>query len=194
MFVGAKGLYQKIVLPSDRVRSIFHDEPIIIPTLPPVDIVKIVNTRYEILRKGPDYFKPVDDEAIKFLSMSYNGRVRDIMNTITNLMFQIPEGMANTLCLKDVKVKLLSIEEKKLLTTGLTKTDIDILKIMLELEVFNNTKLVEKTTMTKQHINKFIKKFLEFDIIEHFEKAGRVSNYHIHPRLSLLLKLVKDTT
>ena len=193
VFVGGKSLYQKIVFPISRVRSIFHDEPIIIPPLPPQEVIEIINTRYKIFGKGANYTKPVNDEVIQFLSESFNGRVRDIMNTITNLIFRIPEGMVNTLDLKDVKVKLLSIEENKLLKYGLSGNHVVVLKIMLELEVFNNAELVDKTSKTKQHINKFIKKFLDLQLIEHYEKVGRISKYRIHPRMNLLLRLLRES-
>jgi len=191
VFVGGNSLYQKILLPISRVRSIFHDEPIIIPPLPPHEVIEIINTRYKIYGNGTNFIKPVNDEVIQFLSESFNGRVRDIMNTITNLIFRIPEGMVKTLDLKDVKIKLLSIEENKLLKYGLSESHVDIFKIMLKLEVFNNTELVDKTSKTKQHINKFIKKFLDLQLIEHYKRVGRISKYRIHPRMNLLMKLIR---
>ena len=62
---------------------------------------------------------------------------------------------------------------------------------MLKLEVFNNTELVDKTSKTKQHINKFIKKFLDLQLIEHYKRVGRISKYRIHPRMNLLMKLIR---
>jgi len=193
VFIGGKGLYHKIIMPIDRVRSIFYDESIVVPALEVENVVEIINKRYKIFSSGSEFVKPVDDDVVEYLYDSFSGRIRDIMNTITNLMSRIPEGIVDTLYINDVKPKLLSIEEQKLKRQDFSDLDIEILKVMLEFGTFTNSVLVSKLSVSKQYVNKYISKFVNRELIVFHEKKGRSTIYAIHPRLALLRRLIENS-
>ncbi len=150
-----------------------------------------INTRYNILNKDKKWIKPVDDSVIRYLYNCFQGDIRDIMNTLTNLMSRIPESFNNTLTLNDVKEKLKVIEFQKLKNQGLTEKELEVLKEILKLDKFTNASLGQVTTKSKQNINKYIRRFEDLKLIELLEKVGRNSYYTISPRLKLLKTLFK---
>ena len=140
--------------------------PVVVPALEVEKVIEIINRRYIILSAGREFVKPVADDVVEYLYNSFNGGIRDIMNTITNLLARIPEGVANTLHIDEVKPKLLSIEEQKLKRQDLSDIEIGIFKILLEFGEFTNIKLVERFSESKQYVNKYIiSKFLREELI-----------------------------
>lgn len=192
VFVGGSSLFQRVILPSDRVRSIFYDEPIVITPFTEKHVLEIIEERYKILGTGNSWIKPVNDDVILYLYECFKGRIRDVMNTITNLMSRIPEGFVDTLNLDNVMDKLLDIELQKLRNQGLSDTDLEILKGISEEKKFNNSMIVANTSKSKQHINKFIHKFLDLELIIFSEKIGRSTYYELGPRLNLLSYLMSQ--
>lgn len=129
---------------------------------------------------------------ILYLYECFKGGIRDVMNTITNLMSRIPEGFVDTLNMDNVMDKLLDIELQKLRNQGLSDTDLEILKEISKEKKFNNSMLVANTSKSKQHINKFIQKFLDLELIVFSEKIGRSTYYELGPRLNLLSYLMNS--
>ncbi len=190
VFIGGKGLYNKIIMPNTRVRSIFYDEPIVIPALDLENLKEIIDRRYKLSSKRSDFVKPVSDGVLEYLHTCFGGRIRDIMNTITNLISRIPEGVIKTITLDEVKPKLLAIEEQKLRRQDFSETEIEFLKVLLELDKFSNSELASKLGKSKQYINKYLSEFRKNEVIVKFEKMGRNIIYTIHPRFTLLKALI----
>ena len=78
----------------DRVRSIFYDEPVVIVPFTQDEVGKIVEKRYEILGEGRAWIKPVDVRVIQYLHSSFNGRIRDLMNSIIKSDEDIESALA----------------------------------------------------------------------------------------------------
>lgn len=66
------------------------------------------------------------------------------------------------------------------------------LKLEIGEKKFNNSMLVANTSKSKQHINKFIQKFLDLELIVFLEKIGRSTYYELGPRLNLLSYLMNQ--
>lgn len=189
IFVGGLGLFQKVIVPVERVRSIFYDESIIVPPFSRNNILEIINIRYELFGSSTGFIKPFEDEVIVYLNESFQGRIRNIMNTLTNIMSRLPEGLVDSLKLDDVKSSLIRIELQKLRNQGMSDAELDIFKLMLKNKEFSNSSLVMETSKSKQLINKYIRKFLDAEMIQLKEKAGRSTIYRISPALILLADL-----
>ena len=189
IFVGGFGLFQKVIVPLERVRSIFYDESIIVPPFGRSNILEIINIRYKLFSSATGFIKPFEDEVVEYLYESFQGRIRNIMNTLTNIMSRLPEGLVDTLKLNDVKSFLTRIELQKLRNQGMSDTDLEIFKLILRKQEFSNSSLVKETSKSKQLINKYIQKFLDVNMIQLKEKSGRSTIYCINPTLMLLSDL-----
>lgn len=188
IFVGYKGMFQQVIVPSERVRSIFFDTPVYLIPLDIEEIESIIERRYELLAL-PDkkWIRPVEDRVVQHLHQMFNGKIRYVMNAITTLINRIPESYSQPLGVEkamEIISSLLTSELKKNLTEEGTK----MFFIAIELGRFTNSSFVKKSGKSKQSINKYIQLFLRHEYMHLSEIVGRNHFYEIDPRFLLLAK------
>ena len=125
---------------------------------------------------------PFDTRALHEV---FHGRIRFIMDAITSLVTQLPEGMTGTLATEDAQAlfERLTWERVKSL---LTEAELVVLRAAVRETRFTNSSLVKATGKGKQNITKYVNRFLGLHLIRPAERRGRNVYYEISADLALL--------
>jgi hypothetical protein len=188
VFVGYRGMFQKVIVQAERVRSIFFDTPVYLDPLSIEEIQAIIERRYQLLAlPGKNWILPVEDEVIQYLHQIFNGKIRYVMNAITTLINRIPESYSQPLVMREaieILSSLLSSELKK----SLPDEGVKMFFIAIRQGRFTNSSLVKQSGKSKQSVNKYIQLFLKNEYIHLSDIVGRNRFYEINPRFSILEK------
>ncbi len=186
VFVGYTGMFQEIIVPQERVRSIFFGRSIHLPPLSRVEVHQAIARRYEILAAEPKrWIPPVDDLVVDYLYEVFQGRIRFIMDAITSLVTYLPEGMVGTLA-TDAAQSLFEQITWERVKSVLTDAELVVLRAAVRETRFTNSSLVKATGKGKQNIAKYMNRFLDLHLIHPAERRGRNVYYEISPDLALL--------
>jgi Cdc6-like AAA superfamily ATPase len=187
VFVGYKGMYQEVIVPAPRVRSIFFDKPLNIEPLSVEQVREIIARRYELLA-GPRkrWIKPVEDAVIDYYYETFEGKIRYVMNAVTSLVSHLPDSYADTLTM-DRAGELLRAIQMSEISARLSKIEIEVFLEAVRLRRFTPTALGKATGKSKQSIQKYLKKLLECRYVYHGDKVGRSQYYDVEPRFQILM-------
>ena len=98
IFVANTGMFQQVIVPLPRVRSIFFDTPVRLDPLSALEAKAVIDRRYELLAApGKQWIKPVSDQVVESLYHIFAGRIRYVMNAITSLISHLPDSYARSL-------------------------------------------------------------------------------------------------
>lgn len=188
IFVGYKGMFQQVIVPSERVRSIFFDTPVYLNPLNFEEIESIIERRYQLLAL-PDkkWIRPVEKEVIQHLQRIFSGKIRYVMNAVTTLINRIPESYSQSIGV-DEAVEIMSSLLKSELRKNLPEEASRMFFIAIELGRFTNSSFVKKSGKSKQSVNKYIQLFLKYGYIHLSEVVGRNRYYEIDPRFLVIGK------
>jgi hypothetical protein len=186
VFVGYTGMFQQIIAPQERVRSIFFGRSIHLPPLSREEVHQAIARRYELLAVQPNrWIPPVEDSVVDHLYEVFQGRIRFIMDAITTLVTHLPEGMTGTLATDTAKSLLEQLSWERVQTV-LTEAELVVLRAAVQEVRFTNSSLVKATGKGKQNIAKYVNRFLDLHLIHLAERRGRNVYYEISPDLALL--------
>ena len=186
VFVGYTGMFQEIIVPQERVRSIFFGRSIHLPPLSRDEVHQAIARRYELLAAQPKrWIRPVDDLVVDYLYEVFHGRIRFIMDAITSLVTQLPEGMTGTLATEDAQSLLEQLTWERVKSL-LTEAELVVLRAAVRESRFTNSSLVKATGKGKQNIARYVNRFLGLHLIHPAERRGRNVYYEISPDLALL--------
>ncbi len=186
IFVGGIGTMRDVILPSERVKSIFITNPINVNPLTLEAVHEIIERRCEVCALVNNWVLPVENKLIDTLYTIFNGKIRPIMNEITNLILDnqggpsqitLDESLAH---LKQIKLELLSN----------TNINDSIKKVFLEatkLKKFHASQLAKQVGTKRQYISdKCIGPMLENKLIIPAEKVGRSQYFEVQPDYLIL--------
>ncbi len=186
IFVGNAGMFQQVIVPLPRVRSIFFDMPVHLDPLTLAEVKAVMERRYTLLAvPNKAWIKPVEDIVVESLYQTFSGKIRYVMNAITSLVSHLPDSYARTL----------SLEEARTLLQGIARSQVRSLlhgaeeAVFLEaaaLGRFTNTQLATRTDKSKQQIQKYLKSWLALNIVAQREREGRQQFYETDPRFAVL--------
>lgn len=186
IFVGYTGMFQKIIVPLERVRSIFFGRAVLLPPLTREEVHKAITRRYQLLAIQPKrWIVPVDDLVIDHLYEVFAGRIRFIMDAITSLVAQLPEGMTGTLSTAAAQSMLQKLTWERI-DSALSDAEKQVLQAAVEQVRFTNSSLGKATGKGKQNIAKYLNRLLDLHFIHPAERRGRNVYYEITPDLALL--------
>lgn len=186
VFVGYTGMFQEIIVPQERVRSIFFGRSIHLPPLSREEVHQAIARRYELLATQPKrWIPPVDDLVVDYLYEVFQGRIRFIMDAITSLVTHLPDGMTGTLATEDAQSLLEQLTWERV-ENVLTETELVVLRAAVRASRFTNSSLVKATGKGKQNITKYVNRFLGLHLVHPAERRGRNVYYEISPDLALL--------
>ena len=186
IFVGYTGMFQEIIVPVGRVRSVFFGYPIHLPPLSKQDVHSAIKLRYKLLAlKKNKWIAPVDDELIDHLYDVFAGKIRFIMDAITTLVTRLPEGVTSTLSADDAREMLQQLAWERIRSL-LTDSEQGVLAAAVEQGRFTNSSLVKATGKSKQNVAKYVKRLVELNFAYQAEKRGRSVFYETSPELALL--------
>ena len=192
IFVGYTGMFQEIIVPVERVRSVFFGHPIHLPPLSKQDVHSAIKLRYKLLAlKKNKWIAPVDDELIDHLYNVFAGKIRFIMDAITTLVTSLPEGVTSTLSADDAREMLQQLAWERIRSL-LTDSEQGVLAAAVEQGRFTNSSLVKATGKSKQNVAKYVKRLVELNFAYQAEKRGRSVFYETSPELALLRRNEND--
>ncbi len=188
IFVGYTGMFQEIIVPLERVRSVFFGHPIHLPPLSNQDVHRAIKLRYKLLAlKKNKWIAPVDDELVDHLYDVFAGKIRFIMDSITTLVTRLPEGVTSTLSADGAREMLQRLAWERIRSV-LTDAEQGVLEIAVEQGRFTNSSLVKATGKSKQNVAKYLKRLVDLNFAYLAEKRGRSVYYETSPELALLRK------
>lgn len=186
IFVGNTGMFQQVIVPLPRVRSIFFDTPVHLEPLSLVEVKAVMERRYQLLVvPGKQWIKPVADEVVESLYLTFSGKIRYVMNAITSLISHLPDSYAQSLTLAEARTMLQSIahSEVRRLLQGAEEA------VFIQAAVvgrFTNSELGTRVGKSKQLIQKYLKHWLHLNLVSQAEKSGRNQFYEVDPRFAVL--------
>ena len=186
VFVGYTGMFQEIIVPIERVRSVFFGYPIHLMPLSKEDVHHAINLRYKLLAlKKNKWIPPVDDGLVDHLYDVFAGKIRFIMDSITTLVTQLPEGVTGTLSAQAAREMLQQLTRERVRSV-LTDAEQSVLEIAVKQGRFTNSSLVKATGKSKQNVAKYLKRLVTLNFVFHADKRGRNVYYESSPDLALL--------
>jgi DNA-binding transcriptional ArsR family regulator len=186
IFVGYTGMFQEVIVPVERVRSIFFGHPIHLPSLSRKDVQHAIQLRYKLLALKPGkWIPPVDDELIDHLYDAFDGRIRFIMDAVTTLVTRLPEGVTATLSATAARELLQQLASERVRAL-LTDAEQQVLLAAVEQGRFTNSSLAQATGKSKQNVAKYLRRLIDLNFARLAEKRGRSVYYEISAELALL--------
>jgi hypothetical protein len=186
VFVGYTGMFQQIIVPHERVRSVFFGRSIHLPPLSREEVHQAIARRYELLAVQPKrWIPPVDDLVVDYLYEVFKGRIRFVMDAITSLVTHLPDGMTGTLATESAQSLLEQLTWERVKSL-LSEAELFVLRAAVREVRFTNSSLVKATGKGKQNITKYTNRFLDLHLIHPAERRGRNVYYDISPDLALL--------
>jgi len=189
VFVAPTGFFQEIIVPLERVRSIFFGQPIYLPPLMLEDVLEVIHRRYELLATEPGrWIPPVSNELIEYLYKLYEGKIRFIMDSIGNIVSHMPESFPGTVP-NDVACDVLFQLAEQKARALLSPREIDILLKASALGQFTNAKLAKASGVQKQNVNRALKKLSSLNLVYLDREAGGNVFYRIAEDMRILGKI-----
>lgn len=186
IFVGYRGMFQDVIAPNPRVRSIFFDKPLYLKPLSLPQVHEIIQRRYDLLAApGKTIIKPVEDAVVDYLYQVFDAKLRPIMNAVTSLVSHMPESVAETLNLDDATGLLRAILWSEV-EAQLGAADQEVFRAAARLRRFTPTALGREVGKYKQQIAKHLNRLLELRYIHLAEKRGRSRYYEVDARFHVL--------
>ena len=168
VFVARSGFFQQVISPQERVRSIFHGNPIHVRPFSEEETIAIINKRYDVLaHEDQQFIKPVDDDLIRRLCRLHDNRIRHVMNDIEMLVLEkISPNRVGTLKTEQALDALKKLTEEKLncLTSGQKK-----FMLTLPTGPFSNQDLVDATGKSKQNVSNVLRELKKNNFIRQAE-------------------------
>lgn len=186
IFVGHEGMFQQVIVPLPRVRSIFFDTPVHLEPLSHAAVREVMEKRYRLLSvPGIQWIAPVEYDVVFFLYEIFSGKIRYVMNAITSLVSHLPDSFAQPLGLEEAKAGLREIVSGELQRT-LHGMELEAFREAVRLGRFTNSSLAQSMGKSKQQIQKYLRNWVELCLAAHAEKEGRNQFYEVDPRFLIL--------
>lgn len=165
VFVGSSGLFQRVIVPTERVRSIFFGLPVHLRTLTLEEVLQVLETRYRLLAHDVSkWIPPVSDELVEYLYELYGGRIRFIMDSIGRLVSHVPESLPGTISDELAKDLLARLARQKAMALT-TPREFELLEVAARLGEFTNSQLSAESGMQRQNVNRAFKKLLDLNLV-----------------------------
>jgi predicted transcriptional regulator len=129
--------------------------------------------------------KPVTDGFIEKLYKLYNGKIRFIMDSITQLGLHYRDN-PHTLSKEEAEQTIVNII--KLKTSRLSQRDYECLQFLVNLEEdFTNDSIAKGMGMLPQNVSKFLKHLMQENLIYYSRRDGQRIYYRIVEQLKILV-------
>lgn len=192
IFVANTGMFQQVIVPLARVRSIFFDTPVRLDPLSALETKAVIDRRYQLLAvPGKKWIAPVADQVVETFYHIFTGRIRYVMNAITSLISHLPDSYARPLELAQATTmfKAIVLSEVKALLHGTEEV------VFLQAAAagrFTNSELGTRAQKSKQQIQKYLNNWLALNLVSQKERVGRKQFYEIDARFAILREQKED--
>ncbi|MDD5200173.1 MAG: hypothetical protein PHC88_10275 [Terrimicrobiaceae bacterium] len=188
IFVGNAGIFQQVIVPLPRVRSIFFDTPVYLSPLSLAEVRAVIEKRYELLAvPKKEWIRPVTEKVVENLYDIFSGRIRYVMNAITSLVSHLPDSYAQSLELQQAMemLRAIALSEAARFVQGAER---EVFLQAAAMGRFTNSSLGGRVKKSKQQIQKYLKGWLKLNLVSQAERAGRNQFYEIEPHFAVLKK------
>lgn len=179
VFVAPSGFFQTVIVPRERVRSIFFGQPIVVPPLAENEVLVVLRRRYELLSAEADHWvPPVSDQLVKHLYRLFRGKIRFVMDAVQNIVAYVPEGLPGTIS-DGMALEILVALANERASQLLTPTEHNVLAVAAGLEEFTNASLTALSGKRKQHVATYIEKFVRLGLVHRIRQEGNEIFYEV---------------
>ena len=187
VFVGGRGLFQEVIYPLERVRSIFQNTPITIESMSLDTVKSIIDRRYEIFSfTNQEYIKPIEDQVVDLLFEVYTGKLRLIMNDMTNLI-NMQDNFSGTIPQKVAMERLREIKRNDVYGLKMQPSVTEIFLKSMDLVTFNATKLAKHCGVSRTYIqNECLPRYLDRKLIFEEKKVRNSMYYRVSDQFRIL--------
>lgn len=176
ILVGDTGLRQFIAHQVDRLDDIVTYETEIKP-IDKTEFDELINRRIVHFRSNPKVTTPIDHDVFTYLYDVTKGRLRYVFGLLNRLITRLHLGELTdklTLDIAKPMIKQLSIE--RLSKHKLSKTDEQLLRLLVNLNKATITELVKKSKKSTNHVSNILSKLLKLKLVT-FHKQGNTRQY-----------------
>ncbi len=183
IFIGDK-LLTKVISNEPRLRQIFQN-PVELKGLTYEEILEVIKIRINILRvDNSKTIQILDEVVIKKLYEIFDGNLRDILTSISYAFRNMEDG--------NMPIKLTLFKTKDILYNAfrdrylkkLSKTEQDILFLILENKRMTPSEITKKTGKRFQNVSSlYLKNLINANAIELVERKGTRKVYAVVPQI-----------
>ncbi len=175
----------KLIALQPRVRQIFLMPPLDIPELELKDVKEILIKRAEALKlKNTIPILPHTDKALNVLFKLHNGNLREILNSLTNCILELPPSNSPLRIDEFLVKELLFNKVNKLYLSKLTSVEKEILLKIIDKGQVTPSEIARLTGKSRQNISsKYLPKLEDVGVIEYKGSESIYRYYEICPEL-----------
>lgn len=193
IFIGPNDFYEKAIAPSQRVKSVFHELPLVIKPLSKTEIANALNERMQLF-KSPDVVdlvKPYDDRLIYELYDLYDGDVRSIMRALREILNAYDNRLAKTLSVNEAL--LLLCREHWLMinkNANLKEAQIEVLQFIIQKNrPVTNKEIADALRKRESNVSSYyIKPLRDAGLIELKEQEGNSKYWGLTQKYTILAR------
>jgi len=183
-FVGNRFL-PKIIALQPRVRQIFLMPPLEVFPLELENIKKILEKRINALRLDKTTpIPPHTDKALNVLFKLHNGNLREILNSLSNCIIELPPTNSPLQIDEFLVKELLFNKANKIYLSKLTETEKEILLKIVDKGAITPSEIAKTTGKSRQNISsKYIPKLEQIGVLEYRGSEGIYKYYEVCPEI-----------
>lgn len=183
-FVGNRFLPKLISLQS-RVRQIFLMPPLEVPSLGLKNVKEILDKRINALKiKNALPTTPHTDKALSILFKLHNGNLREILNSLSNCIIELPPTNSPIQIDEFLVKELLFNKVNKLYLSKITEVEKGILMKIIDKGDLTPSEISTLTEKSRQNISsKYLPKLESVGIIEYKGSEGIYKYYGVCPEI-----------
>ena len=153
--------------------------------------MEAIERRYQLLKINQDYITPVSTSFILALYELYEGKIRFIMDAVSNVIHELDAASPETIE-EHTGYPILERIIKEKLELILTRKELTVLELAVELETFTNSQISTMTKIAPSNMSKYLKKLQELHHIKEINQEGREKYYQIIHDARLMKKNGKN--
>ncbi len=189
-FVGYPGFYREIIAPIEQVRSIFFTFPIYLSPLSELQVLELIDKRYQLL-SPKKFIKPVEDAFVSYLYQLYEGKIRSILDSLSTVITNFPDEAPRTLKMEEARETLVRhIHEK--ISSILSPKIIKVLKVIISFKECTNAEIAREFKQAPSSILEAIKELEKYHFIYITRRQGREIFYQAHEIFNILQEKKKN--
>lgn len=183
-FVGNRFL-PKLISLQPRVRQIFLMPPLEVASLGLNDIKKVLDKRIDVLKiKNSFPTKPHTDKALNVLFKLHNGNLREILNSLSNCILELPPTNSPIQIDEFLVKELLFNKVERLYLSKLTEVEKQIVMKIIDKGDITPSEISDLTKKSRQNISsKYLPKLESLGIIQYKGSEGIYRYYSVAPEI-----------
>lgn len=191
IFLGPTTLFTDIISTRQRVKSIFHQNPLVLSPLSKKQVVRALERRLEFLKSEnvQRIIKPVDDDVIYELYDLYSGDIRSIVSSLKDVVLQLSDKLPRPLRLDEAM--LLLGQQRMTQLSDLSQEQLRVVSLIAQMDThFTQTEVAKILDKDQANVSGYyFKPLIERGVIELIDKKGRTKYWSLTRQYLPLTKI-----